>query len=344
MLFSAGCPGFHAGDLHSPARSAYFDEMSNLWVLSQYRDVLAAFHCPFLVPVGPRSKKNITNSDDSVRQKMRAETRSALSPRELRLWNARLNSNALALLDGFHPNNSIDLVNDYARPLCCMLACDVTGIKVSEAQELMSRAGQVSAAAAEPFDHMLALEAKAADAQLSQFFHTGPQPLRESGFVAISQTLCFLLASTWLALIQHPTEWSRLHDEPSLIGRAIEEMLRYTGFTRILFRMATEDVKLNDVCLNRGDRLVLKLPAAHRDATQFTEPDRLVLDRPVATHFALGNGSHSCIGAPLLRMAAVTLTGLLVNRYPGLVLSRPVVWKGGSGFLSPAALLVVPTI
>ena len=55
---------------------------------------------------------------------------------------------------------------------------------------------------------------------------------------------------------------------------------------------------------------------------------------------ALGAGPHSCVGAHLIRMAAVTITRPLLERFASVNLAEPVEWQGGSGFRSPASLVV----
>ena len=70
----------------------------------------------------------------------------------------------------------------------------------------------------------------------------------EPTFVALSQTLPRLLASAWLAL----SPASRLSSPasapiPDLLPGAIEELLRYAGIVRRVFRRATANVDLGGV-------------------------------------------------------------------------------------------------
>ena len=50
--------------------------------------------------------------------------------------------------------------------------------------------------------------------------------------------------------------------------------------------------------------------------------------------------SHACVGASLIRMAAITITSPLLERFAWAELVEPVEWKGGSGFRAPGSLLV----
>ena len=329
--------------LSAPIQDIYFCKDRNAWVVSQYADILAVFRSPFLHPVGPRAKLKADQqeSNDDERLRMRADTSNALSPAVLRSWKKEITGLAQRLLDGFAIRRPVDLVHEYAEPVCHRLAALATKITPVEAESLSVLAAEISASAAEPFDQSLAAKAKTAEAQLRPHFHAGPLPLRDSGFVALSQTLPRMLANIWLALIQQPSEWNRLHLEPALTPRAVEELLRYAGLTRILFRMASKPTHINGTAIQEGDRLILRVAAANRDPARFHDAGCLDISRHNINHFALGNGRHSCVGAPLLRMALVSLTFPLVMRYrEALLVQENISWEGGAGFRFPSDLRV----
>jgi hypothetical protein len=149
-----------------------------------------------------------------------------------------------------------------------------------------------------------------------------------------------LLGNAWFALVQHPLQWRLLHHQPDLTEQAIEELLRYAGLARVLFRTATADLDLNGFFIRKGERVILRIIAANRDPERFSEPHRVDVTRRDGGHFTLGAGSHSCVGAGLIRMAAITITQPLVQRFASATLALPVEWKGGSGFQSPSSLWV----
>jgi cytochrome P450 len=337
-------PAWRRDQLDSPSppeiEAPYFDNALGAWVLSRYADIVAAFRASNLAPAGPNSKKTVELCDESRRLKMRAETMEALSPAQLRLWRDQIAHEAQALVDGLPGEEPLDLMGEYARPSCLSLAAIVTGLSRSDAERLCERAQLVSASAAEPYDPTLRDHAKLASAELQRHFHTGPQTLRESGFVALSQTVPCILGNAWFALVQHPEQWSLLHQQPELIEQAIEELLRYAGPVRILSRMATEDIDLNGCFIRRGERIILRIIAANRDPERFSDPNRLDVRRRDGGHLALGAGPHSCVGASLIRMAAITITHPLLQRFASANSSGPVDWQGGSGFRSPRSLSV----
>jgi len=264
----------------------------------------------------------------------------ALSANQLRAWRERIAPEAVALTNRLPSEETVDLMDGYARPLCLLVAAMITGISRDAAEDLCEMARRVSASAAEPYDPAVRVSAKSANAVLRGCFHSGPEALRDSGFVALSQTLPCLLGNAWFALMQYPEEWSLLHQQPELTEQAIEELLRYAGLTRTLFRTATADLDLNGFSIRKGERVILRIIAGNRDPERFTEPHRVDVTRRDGGHFTLGAGPHACVAAGLIRMVAATVTHPLVQRFASANLALPIQWQGGSGFRSPSSLWV----
>jgi cytochrome P450 len=337
-------PAWSRDQLDSPCppelEAPYFDEHLRAWVLSRHADILAAFRASSLSPSGPNDQNGAEPSGESDRTKMRGETMEALSANQLRVWRERIAPEAVTLANRLPSEETVDLMDGYARPLCLSLAAMVTGISRGAAEALCGMARRVSASAAEPYDPAVRVSAKSANAVLRGCFHSGPEALRDSGFVALSQTLPCLLGNAWFALMQYPEEWSLLHQQPELTEQAIEELLRYAGLTRTLFRTATADLDLNGESIRKGERVILRIIAANRDPERFTEPHRVDVTRRDGGHFTLGAGPHACVAAGLIRMVAATMTHPLVQRFASANLALPVRWQGGSGFRSPSSLWV----
>jgi hypothetical protein len=311
---------------------AYFDSVLNAWVLSKHADILAAFRASTLAPTDDKN--------DTLRSKIRTETIEALSPAQLRAWKEKITPEVQLLAGTLPTVDPVDLMDAYARPLCLSLAAIVTGISGEHSARLNEKAQSVSAAAAEPYDPALRAGAKAANAELRICFHTGPETLRDSGFVALSQTLPCLLGNAWFALLQHPHQWTLLHQQPGLTEQAIDELLRYAGLARTLTRTATADINLNGSSIRRGEQIILRLIAGNRDPERFSHPHQVDVTRADPGHFTLGAGPHACVAAGLIRMAANTITRPLLQRFSPPTPARPIEWAGGSGFRFPRSLWV----
>src|SRR5215469_1216051 len=322
------------------AEAPYFDDALNAWIFTRYGDILAAFRASELSPISLNEFGTKSSLCDKARLKMRAEVQEALPPSKLRSWKESLAFEANTITKHISEDVAIDLLADYARPLCLSLAATVTGISRIEAGRLSDKARTVSAAAAEPSNPALRAAAKSATVDLRPCFHTGPESMRDPGFVALSQTLPCLLGNAWLALIQHSDQWNLLHRQPELAEHAIEELLRYAGLVRTLARVATANITINGTEIRKGQRIICRIIAANRDSDRFPYPNEVDIMRRGASHLTLGAGRHSCVGASLIRMAAATITYPLVARFPIARLARKVEWQGGSGFRSPKYLYV----
>ena len=319
----------------------WFDEDRQAWVLNRYADVVAAFRCPHLLPGGARPKPSSNSSDQARSRKLRAQTRVALSPEELRVWREQLSGVADLLAGKLPAERPLDLEASFAQPLCLALAAIVTGIDPGDAENLCAIARPISDSVADPFDEELKARAKAATEELRPWFPSGPELLRDSGFVALAHTLPRLLANAWAAILLNTTRWAHLHHQPSQIECGIEELLRHAGLPRILFRTAVQDVELNGVLIRSGEQIVLDVHKANRDPDQFSQANEIDLTRQPNQHLAFGAGLHSCVGAGLIRMACVTITAPLLKCFSGAVLAKEIEWRGGTVFRFPDSLWVV---
>jgi cytochrome P450 len=105
------------------------------------------------------------------------------------------------------------------------------------------------------------------------------------------------------ALIEHPEQRALLQSDPSLLTRAVDEMIRYTSPVRHFMRTVQEDTEVAGVPMRKGDWVYLSYLAANRDPAIFADPHRFDVTRTNADrHLAFGFGAHFCLGAQLARM------------------------------------------
>ena len=68
-------------------------------------------------------------------------------------------------------------------------------------------------------------------------------------------------------------------------------------------RRTTREIELDGVVVPEGADVFLVYGSANRDAEQFPDPDRFVVQREgVRRHLGLGFGEHFCVGAGLARL------------------------------------------
>ena len=135
------------------------------------------------------------------------------------------------------------------------------------------------------------------------------------------ETTTNLLANGLVALMEHHDQWDLLHENPSLVRPAVEELLRYDGPVKATFRWAKQDVELQGKTMREGDRLLIVLAAANRAPRKFSNPEDLDITRNPNPHVAFGHGIHVCLGAPLARLEGQEAFLALSQRLPNIRLA-----------------------
>ena len=130
--------------------------------------------------------------------------------------------------------------------------------------------------------------------------------------IAGNETTTNLLSNLLHYIADHPDVWQALRQDPSKIGNAIEECLRFDPPVHWISRIALKDAEFHGQKVARGDAVFTVLASANRDPDHYADPDRFRLDRHRSDHHTFGHGIHFCIGAPLARMEAQhALIGML---------------------------------
>ncbi|WP_193097150.1 cytochrome P450 [Streptomyces sp. C8S0] len=162
--------------------------------------------------------------------------------------------------------------------------------------------------------------------------------------VAGSQTAQHVVGGALLALLKHPAAWQALREGRVDVDSAIEELLRWTSPATHVMRTAVCDTELAGTTIRAGDAVAVWIASANRDATVFTDPDELVLDRRPNPHLTLGAGAHFCLGGPLTRVMLRALLEELIEADTSLALANPPGWQStyaANGLLS-LPVTVVP--
>ena len=146
----------------------------------------------------------------------------------------------------------------------------------------------------------------------------------------------------WL-LLQHPGEYERLRQDPSLLRSTIEESLRYEPPITQIPRIAMQDIDVHGQTIAAGDIIQLSIVAANRDPQHFPEPDRFDIARNPHGVLSYGHGPHGCLGARLAREQATIALEVLFRRAGGplqLDESREIRWYRNAGNRGPENLSV----
>ncbi|MGW3181171.1 cytochrome P450 [Kitasatospora sp. NPDC001119] len=142
--------------------------------------------------------------------------------------------------------------------------------------------------------------------------------------VAGLETTGNMIALGTLALLRNPEQLAVLRetDDPGVVNRAVDELLRYLNISHSgRRRVALEDITVGDVVIRAGEGIILTSELANRDPDNFPDPDRLDITRDAAHHLAFGFGPHHCLGRPLAVLELQTVYGTLYRRIPTLRLA-----------------------
>jgi hypothetical protein len=311
----------------------FFDPAQNAWVLSRYGDVLAALREPALRQTGPQK----------ATVQVREGVLSALSQSRLSELQEQIEPVAYRIIAELPPDRPIDLVSEVIRPWSHAVTAIALGLDAAALQPHLLRNKDLPApqrSRGSPKSIWLAVQRKIANARLQRLLRRVRSHGSQSLFMGLSQTLPDFLANAWLALLEHPSQLARLRAEPDLMPRAVDELLRYKGLVHTLTREADQTLELAGVTIAQGARVVLKVALANRDPEHFTDPNSLDIARQNTGHLALGAGPHSCVGALMVRMAAISVTRAFAEKLAMAELIGPVVWRRGSTLDSPSSLRV----
>jgi cytochrome P450 len=144
-----------------------------------------------------------------------------------------------------------------------------------------------------------------------------------------NDTTRYTMAAGMKALIEHPDQLAELRDsigrDPTVMDRAVEEILRWGTVTMHFRRTATEDVEMHGRTIRGGDKVVIWFVSADYDRAQFPEPYRFDIHRTPNDHVAFGRLSpHLCLGSQLARMELKVLFEELLPKLSDAQLAGPV--------------------
>lgn len=142
-------------------------------------------------------------------------------------------------------------------------------------------------------------------------------------YTAAGTTTERMISSGLYLLLSHPDQWRALVADRTLIGPAIEEILRFHHPTQSTStnRRCTVDIELRGKTLKAGDTIRVGLGAANRDPEVFADPERFDIRRQMPSPpLSFGSGPHFCIGAALARFEARLAIEAIADRWPNLTL------------------------
>ncbi|MQY21494.1 cytochrome P450 [Nocardia macrotermitis] len=120
-------------------------------------------------------------------------------------------------------------------------------------------------------------------------------------FQAGFDTVPITLGWTFYHFATHPEQRREIVADPSLIGTAVEEILRVYSPV-IPARKAVRDTEVGGCPVKSGEMVMLPLSVTNRDPERYENPLEVDLHRTNTDHVAFGSGPHRCLGSHLARL------------------------------------------
>jgi cytochrome P450 len=130
-------------------------------------------------------------------------------------------------------------------------------------------------------------------------------------------------SAVWL-LARDPEQWKVLKHDASLVGSALNEVIRMEAPIQIWGRCCDEPVVVDGTTIPAGSRVAVLLGSANRDERHYPEPDHFDVTRNPADHVGFGHGIHLCLGAALARTEVQAVLTALVEQVATLECGEPV--------------------
>ena len=132
-----------------------------------------------------------------------------------------------------------------------------------------------------------------------------------------NETTTRLIGWAGKVLAEHPDQRRELVQDPALIPRAIEELLRYEPPAPHAARYVTRDVTLHGQTVPEGAVMMMLIGAANRDPRQFgSDSEDFNIHRQPRQHLTFGVGTHFCLGSALARLEGRIAIEEILNRFP----------------------------
>jgi cytochrome P450 len=132
-----------------------------------------------------------------------------------------------------------------------------------------------------------------------------------------NETTTRLIGWAGKVLAEHPDQRRELVADPTLIPRAIEELLRFEPPAPHVARYVTRDIDYHGQTVPEGSVMMMLIGAANRDHRQFP-PDGDVFDihREARQHLTFSVGTHFCLGSALARLEGRIALEEILKRFP----------------------------
>jgi cytochrome P450 family 142 subfamily A polypeptide 1 len=336
----------------------YFDERNGVWGIAKYHRLKAIAKDPgtFSNAGGIRPDNGplpmMIDMDDPEHVRRRKLVNTGFTPRRVRDLEPKIIRVCDEIIDAVCERGTCDLVRDIAAPLPMVMIGDALGVAPedradllqwsddmvgalsnSASEESMTRAANAFGAYSSYASSVIAdrRQREPQDDLMSVLVHAevdgdslaDDELVHESLLILVGgdETTRHVISGGMAQLLAHPDQHQKLMADRSLLGSAVEEMLRWVTPIKNMARTVTRDVEVDGQLMETGEKLLLLYHSANRDEDVFDDPLTFDIERQPNDHVAFGFGTHFCLGASLARLEVKVMIDRLLTRLPGLRLA-----------------------
>ena len=295
---------------------------------------------------------NILNLTGDRHRRLRSLVAPAFTPRSAARWRPVMREIAGALWRDLADQSECEFVSWFAGPFPARTIAAVIGAPQQDAaalhewSSLVQRQFDIRALAAEPerieravgelYDYVAGLldrrRSEPADDLISVLLRAEAEGERLSGPECVNLVLNVLaggvdttsaqLAHALRLFAAHPDQWEALRQQPGLVTRAVDEVLRFEPITPFTARLCTEQIEHRGVIFPAGTIVAICAERANRESAAGEVFD--ITAEPAGDRvLTFGAGSHFCLGQNLARAELEEALGFLAPRLPGLRAAGP---------------------
>lgn len=306
-----------------------------------YSSARGMTNLPDLTPDQMAARRSIIDTDPPEHVRLRKLAMPAFTGRRVRGYEETTSEIARTLLRDAADAGEVDIVSAIAAPLPIRVIVGILGVPEEDTDHLVRLSDELidsSGLADDAYGNVTPLEllpfsSPASHAlfeygeQLGRERRAHPQDdlvttlveaqvdgdrLSEAEYRNMFHVLVFAgnettrtaISNGIAAFIDNPDQLELLHAQPELIDQAVEEIIRYATPVLHMRRTATRDTQLAGTQIRENDKVVIWYASANFDETEFPDPLRFDITRPVRPpQVSFGaKGPHHCLGAPLARL------------------------------------------
>ena len=338
---AGGDPHLALSELHNGPRIFYAPENTRdgqgTWVLTRLddmRDVLqdsdsfSSNRSIFSSAIGEDWPLIPLEIDPPDHTAFRSMLNPLLSPKRMKALDDSVRQRAIDLIESFKDDGHCEVMSQFAFPYAVSIFLEFLGLPQEDMPKFLNWANNLlhpktpadrTKAAHEVIDFLDDLAAfrrktpgddfvtfvVQADVNGRRLTDLEVRGMNVLVFIAGLDTVAAGIGFDLSHLARHPKDQQTLRDDPKMIRKAVEELLRAYSTVQMI-RTARKDMMFAGVQIKKGDLMSCASQIGNRDPNEFPDPDRIDFTRNANRHMAFAYGVHRCLGSHLARRELIS--------------------------------------